>query len=142
MVLRHLAENTSKYYRLRTDGEKAADATYTLITEIEGIHEKVCRRHLAAIAKAGDNEVDARLLDHLKMEPLESKVDEILKQVRVERDSKARARLGNVISQLFHAYTSTGDHYHANGITDAKRQDSWLPGYQGVSSNCADIFVK
>jgi hypothetical protein len=133
LVIRHLAENTSKYYRLRTDGEKAADATYTLITEIEGMHERLCRRHSVAITQAGEDEIDAKTLDHIKMEPLESKVEEITKQIRVERDTKARARLGNVMSQLFHAYTSTGDHYHTHGVTDAKRQDSWLPGFQGVS---------
>jgi len=109
--------------------------TYNLLTEIERMHQRLCLRHASAIAKAGDGDVDGKQLNHLTFNSLESIAETNLGKIRGERDSKARARLSNVMSQLLHAYTSTGDHYHTRNITDAARQDSWLPGFQGVSVN-------
>ena len=133
LVMRHLARNTSKYYRVRTEGEKAADITYTLITEIERIHERLCVRHGNAISKAGEREVDGKSLDHLNLNALDAIAETNVNQFRTDGDPKARVRLSSVMPQLLHAYTSTGDHYHTSGITDASRQDAWLPGFQGVS---------
>jgi hypothetical protein len=66
-------------------------------------------------------------------ESLDTFSKDIMQHLGTEWDTKARARLGSVMAQLFHAYTSTGEHYHAGGVCQAKEQDSWLPGFQGVS---------
>ena len=130
-----MARNTSKYYRVRTEGEKAADETYKLLVEIERQHSLVRESHKAALKKAGESPTLGLKLSHLNLESLESLSKEITQLLGSERDTKARARLGSVMSQLFHAYTSTGQRFHSTGLADGKLQDTWLPGYQGVSDS-------
>jgi hypothetical protein len=102
-----------------------------LLDDIARHHDVISLAHKTALEKEDDS-LSVWKFRHLTLESLSGTSSAIYSRMVASRDLKGRTRNSTVVAQLSDAYLQIGSHYHAAGITDAKRQEKWLPGIQGV----------
>ena len=116
---------------MKTDNEKAGEVLHELLENVSSQHEAISIAHRQSLEN-DENITSPWKLRHLTLDALSHTSSTIYSRIITSRDLKARARNSTIIAQLSDAYLQIGSHYHATGITDAKRQEKWLPAIQGV----------
>lgn len=131
-VMKHLAENTTKVFRSKTETEKAAEVLQILTDQIAVEHRDISESHVRVMEQM--NEGGAPDIEHMAFESLGAAFGKVMSIMTAQKEFKVRSRNSTLMAHLCDVYLNTGDHYHTAGITDVrKQQEKWLPGIQGVS---------
>jgi hypothetical protein len=132
-IMVHLSSNTSKYYRIKTQGERVNEVLQDLLKQIHQEHENLMQMHMAALEQAASEEdVDSQRLPHLQMKTLNPAFLGVLTKLTAQRSTKMRTQHSHVIAHLCDLFLHMGSHYHSHGITNMQQQVKWQPGMQGV----------